>query len=185
MKKIMFSMAAAILMSASALAQTDNAPQQPDQAEMIKQRTENTVKQYGLNEDQAKQLLDLNTKYADKMPMGFGRRGGGRRGGPRPGFGGGPQGGPQGGFGGGPQGGPEGGFGGGPQGGFGGGQMPQMSEEQRAQMQERMKQMQENREAYDKELEAIFTPEQFKAYKEDQEKNRSRRGPGMGGPRPQ
>ena len=51
MKKIMFSMAAAILMSASALAQTDNAPQQPDQAEMIKQRTENTVKQYGLNED--------------------------------------------------------------------------------------------------------------------------------------
>ena len=76
MKKIMFSMAAAILMSASALAQTDNAPQQrseADQAEMIKQRTENTVKQYGLNEDQAKQLLELNTKYADKMPMGFGR----------------------------------------------------------------------------------------------------------------
>ena len=90
MKKIMFSMAAAILMSASALAQTDNAPQQPDQAEMIKQRTENTVKQYGLNEDQAKQLLELNTKYADKMPMGFGRMGrmggrGGRREGGREG----------------------------------------------------------------------------------------------------
>ena len=68
------------------------------------------------------------------------------------------------------------------QGGFGGGQMPQMSEEQRAQMQERMKQMQENMEAYDAELEKIFTPEQFKAYKEDQEKNRARRG---GGPRPQ
>ena len=178
MKKVLFSMAAAILMCTSASAQTDNAkvdnaPQerpQVDQTEMIKERTENTAKQYGLTEEQTKQLLELNTKYADKMPMGFGRRGGGRRGGPRPGFGGGPQGGPQ------------GGFGGGPQGGFGGGQMPQMSEEQRAQMQERMKQMQENMEAYDAELEKIFTPEQFKAYKEDQEKNRARRG---GGPRPQ
>ena len=166
MKKIMFSMAAAILMSASALAQTDNAPQQPDQAEMIKQRTENTVKQYGLNEDQAKQLLELNTKYADKMPMGFGRMGrmggrGGRRGG-------------------GPQGGPQGGFGGGaPQGGFGGGQMPKLTEEQRARMEEMRKQMTETREAYNKELEKILTPEQFKKYQEDQQ---NRRG-GFGGPR--
>ena len=171
MKKIMFSMAAAILMSASALAQTDNAPQQrseADQAEMIKQRTENTVKQYGLNEDQAKQLLELNTKYADKMPMGFGRMGG--RGGRR----------------GGGQGGPQGGFGGGaPQGGFGGGQMPQMTEEQRARMEEMRKQMTETREAYNKELEKIMTPEQFKKYQEDQQSRRGGfgGGGGFGGPR--
>ena len=151
MKKIMFSMAAAILMSASALAQTDNAPQQrseADQAEMIKQRTENTVKQYGLNEDQAKQLLELNTKYADKMPMGFGRMGG--RGGRR-----------------------------------GGGQMPQMTDEQRARMEEMRKQMTETREAYNKELEKIMTPEQFKKYQEDQQNRRGGfgGGGGFGGPR--
>ena len=142
-----------------------------DQGEMVKNRTEEQVKQYKLNEDQAKKLEALNTKYAEKMGFGFMMMGGGR--GMGRGMGGGQR----------PQGGGMGpGMGqGGPQGGFGGGQMPQMSEEQRAQMQERMKQMQENMEAYDKELEQIFTPEQFKAYKEDQEKNRARRG----GPRPQ
>ena len=37
---------------------------------MIKHRTERTVKEYNLNDKQAKQLLDLNTKYADMMkPM--------------------------------------------------------------------------------------------------------------------
>ena len=166
MKKMMFSMAAAILMSTSAIAQTDNAPQQQpqmDQTEMIKQRTDNTVKQYGLNDDQAKQLLELNTKYADKMPMGFGRMGG-RRGGPRPGFGGGPQGGPQGGFG-----------GGAPQGGFGGRQMPELTEEQRARFEEMRKQRAETREAYDKELQKIMTEDQFKQYQTDQQNRR--RGP--------
>jgi hypothetical protein len=171
MKKLMMILAAAFLSSAAFAQGFGNF----DQGEMVKNRTEEQVKQYKLNEDQAKQLEALNTKYAEKMGFGFMMMGGGR--GMGRGMGGGqrPQGGPQGGFGGG-----QGGFGGG-QGGFGGGQMPQMSEEQRAQMQERMKQMQENMEAYDKELEQIFTPEQFKAYKEDQEKNRARRG----GPRPQ
>ena len=174
MKKLMMIMAAAFLSSAAFAQGFGNF----DQGEMVKNRTEEQVKQYKLNDEQAKKLEALNTKYAEKMGMGFMMMGGGR------GFGGARRGG-QGGPGGMGPGGPGGMGQGGPQGGFGGGQMPQMSEEQRAQMQERMKQMQENREAYDKELEEIFTPEQFKAYKEDQEKNRSRRGPGMGGPRPQ
>jgi Spy/CpxP family protein refolding chaperone len=169
MKKMMFTMAAAMMFSISAFAQMGGAPQQlspEQQKEMIQQRTDETVKQYSLNEDQAKQLLDLNTKYADKMPMGFGRMGGGRRGG---------QGAPGGGA-------PQGGFGGGaPQGGFGGGQMPQMTEEQRARMEEMRKQMTETREAYNKELEKILTPEQYKKYQEDQQNRRGRGG--FGGPR--
>ena len=167
MKKLMMILAAAFLSSAAFAQGFGNF----DQGEMVKNRTEEQVKQYKLNEDQAKKLEALNTKYAEKMGFGFMMMGGGR--GMGRGMGGGQR----------PQGGGMGpGMGqGGPQGGFGGGQMPQMSEEQRAQMQERMKQMQENMEAYDKELEQIFTPEQFKAYKEDQEKNRARRG----GPRPQ
>ena len=167
MKKLMMILAAAFLSSAAFAQGFGNF----DQGEMVKNRTEEQVKQYKLNEDQAKKLEALNTKYAEKMGFGFMMMGGGR--GMGRGMGGGQR----------PQGGGMGpGMGqGGPQGGFGGGQMPQMSEEQRAQMQERMKQMQENMEAYDTELEQIFTPEQFKAYKEDQEKNRARRG----GPRPQ
>ena len=167
MKKLLMIVAAAFLSTATFAQGFGNF----DQGEMVKYRTEEQVKQYKLNEEQAKQLEALNTKYAEKMGFGFMMMGGGRgmgrgMGGQRPQGGGmGP------------------GMGqGGPQGGFGGGQMPQMSEEQRAQMQERMRQMQENMQAYDKELEQIMTPEQFKAYKEDQEKNRARRG---GGPRPQ
>lgn len=165
-------MAAAILMSAPAFAQMGNGPQQltpEQQKEMIQQRTDETVKEYGLNEDQAKQLLELNTKYADKMPMGFGRMGG-RRGGGRPGG----------------QGGPQGGFGGGaPQGGFGGGQMPQMTDEMRARMEEMRKQMTETREAYNKELEKIMTPEQYKKYTEAQQNRRGGFGGGPRGPRQQ
>lgn len=56
-------------------------------AEMAQHHTDRMVKMYGLNEQQAKQLLDLNTEYAGKLPMGFGRKfaqghhGQGRRGG--------------------------------------------------------------------------------------------------------
>ena len=144
MKKLLMIVAAAFLSTATFAQGFGNF----DQGEMVKNRTEEQVKQYKLNEEQAKQLEALNTKYAEKMGFGFMMMGGGRgmgrgMGGQRPQGGGmGP------------------GMGqGGPQGGFGGGQMPQMSEEQRAQMQERMRQMQENMQAYDKELEQIMTPE--------------------------
>lgn len=84
------SIAALILLSTAAMAQ-DNEGQRPerqrlDRTEMIKQRTDDVVKRYGLNEEQAKQLLSLNTKYLGQM----GGQRGQRRGGPgmRPGNGG-------------------------------------------------------------------------------------------------
>ena len=48
-------------------------------------------------------------------------------------------------------------------------------------------QMQQNQEAYMKELEGIMTPEQFNKYKQDQEqrRNQMRRGGFGGGQRPQ
>lgn len=51
-----------------------------DRTEMVKNRTARTVERFGLNELQAKQLLELNTKYADKMPRMGGHRSGMRSG---------------------------------------------------------------------------------------------------------
>ena len=164
MKKILLTLAAAFIMSATAFAQGGFGGGQFDPEQMIKMRTDRTVEQYKLNAEQAKQLLELNTKYNDRLMGGFGRMGGGRRGG--------------------------GGMGqGGPGGGFGqGGQMPQLTDEQRAQMEEARKKREEAQKEYDAELEKIMTPEQFKQYQEDQ-KNRRQRGGGFGGgqrgPRPQ
>ena len=80
MKRIVMMMAAAVLMGTAAMAQ-DNNGQRPqfDRTEMIKQRTDQMVEKYKLNETQAKQLLELNTKNADAMGpmMGMGRMGGG------------------------------------------------------------------------------------------------------------
>lgn len=60
-------LAAALFISSTALAQEKNDNRKQ---EMIKHRTERTVKEYNLNDKQAKQLLELNTKYADMMrPM--------------------------------------------------------------------------------------------------------------------
>lgn len=83
MKKMLFTMAAAFMMSTAAFAQGNGGGQRPqmDREQMIKMRTDRTVEQYKLNTEQAKQLLELNTKYADTMP-GFGGRGRGQ-GGPR------------------------------------------------------------------------------------------------------
>lgn len=77
MKKAMMALVAAVMMSANALAQDNEqvqAPQQPvmDKAEMIKARTEQMVKEYELTEEQAGLLLELNTEFADKMPMMMG-----------------------------------------------------------------------------------------------------------------
>lgn len=142
------SIATLLLLSTAAIAQ-DNQGQRPerqrmDRTEMIKQRTDDIVKKYGLNEEQAKQLLSLNTKYLGQM----GGQRGPRRGGPGMGPGNGgqrpqmndttarrrPQGGQR-------QGGPR-------QGGM------QMG----GQMQE-----------YNQELQKILTPEQYKAYQADRE----------------
>ena len=76
MKKAMMAIVAAVMMSASALAQ-DAQQQRPqprmDRGEAAKQRTEQMVKDYALSEEQAQKLLDLNTEYAEKIPMMMGR----------------------------------------------------------------------------------------------------------------
>ena len=161
MRKMIMAIAA-MLITAGATAQENNQAQRGqenrlDRTEMIKNRTDETVKKYGLNEEQAKKLLEANTKYADKFPS------------PR-GFMGGPRGG---------QGGQRGG-------GFGAdrrerpsmrdGQRPQLTEEQRAQFESRRKMQEEAMKEYDAELQKIMTPEQYKAYQADQLKQRESRG---------
>ena len=164
MKRFFLMMAATVLMGTTAMAQGNNGQRpQFDRTEMIKQRTDQMVEKYKLNETQAKQLLELNTKNADAMGpmMGMGRMGGGRRGGG--------QGAPQ-----------MGGGQGAPQMGGGG---FQMTDEMRAQFEEMRKQREENQKKYDAELEKILTPEQFKSYQKDMEEQRAQRGRGMGGRR--
>ena len=84
MKKMMMALAAMMIVSTASMAQDNNEKKQPprkmDKTEMVKHRTDRMVKEYGLDEAQAKKLLELNTTYADKMP----RMGGQRPHGPRP-----------------------------------------------------------------------------------------------------
>lgn len=73
-KKAMMAIVAAVMMSTNMAAQTEVQPQMPqqpgmDRSEMIKMRTEQMVKEFELTEEQAGQLLALNTEFADKMPM--------------------------------------------------------------------------------------------------------------------
>ena len=66
MKKMMMTMIAAVLMSSAAFAQEEKKCEckckQPDKTEMVKHRTDRVVKKYGLNDQQAASLLELNTK---------------------------------------------------------------------------------------------------------------------------
>ena len=152
MKKMILAFVALISMTA-AQAQDDNngkRPERPqmDRTEMVKHRTDDTVKKYGLDSNQAAKLLELNTKYADKMGRGFGGR----------------------------------------PGGFGGqrgqrGQRPEMTEEMKQQMEAQRKEQAEDMKHYDAELQTILTPEQYKTYKEDQEKRMKEGGRRGGRPR--
>ena len=68
----MMTLIAAVLMSSAAFAQDEKKEckcpeKKPDKTEMVKHRTDGMVKKFGLDENQAAQLLELNTKYADKM----------------------------------------------------------------------------------------------------------------------
>ena len=143
-------LAAALFISSAALAQEKNDNRKQ---EMIKHRTERTVKAYGLNDKQAKELLDLNTKYADMMrPMHrHGRPGhhgmGGRR--PEP---------------------PK----------DMNGERPELPRGDRKEMREKME---KDMKAYDEELQKIMTPEQYKSYKADMEKRRMERPHGPRGER--
>ena len=72
MKKMMFALATACLLSTAAIAQDNKGKGKHhegkfDKTEMVKHSTDRTVKELGLNDEQAKQLLDLNTKFVDQM----------------------------------------------------------------------------------------------------------------------
>ena len=152
MKKIIVTMMVALLVGTSAMAQeSQNERRHPgkfDKTEMIKHRTDETVSRYKLNDKQAKQLLELNTKYADKMgprgPHHHGHPGAGRP--PMP---------------------PK----------EMKGKRPEPPKDD-SKMQEHRKEMEANMKAYDSELKKILTDDQYKSYQDDQKKMREkRRGP--------
>ena len=154
MKKIFVTMMAALLVSTSAMAQEQQENQQRperkfDKTEMIKHRTDETVSRYKLSDKQAKQLLELNTKYADKMgprgPRRHGHHGAGRP--PMP---------------------PK----------DDKAQRPEPPKDD-SKMQERRKEMEATMKAYDAELKKIMTDDQYKSYQADQKKMREKgpRGP--------
>lgn len=75
MKKLFMIAVVAVAFSSSAMAQEDNREvRRMDPNEMIKRRTEMMAERYGFDDAQKTKLLELNTKYADTMPM---RPGGG------------------------------------------------------------------------------------------------------------
>lgn len=151
MKKILFAIMAAALVSTQAMAQDENSEQRPerkfDKTEMVKHRTDKTVSRYKLSDKQAKQLLELNTKFADKMgPRGprHGRHHGrpGVRRPPMP---------------------------------------PSDAQAQRpeppkddSKMKERRAEMEKAMKEYEAELQKIMTADQYKSYQEDQKKMRER-----------
>ncbi|MCR4603771.1 MAG: DUF4890 domain-containing protein [Prevotella sp.] len=158
MKKIVLAIAAAIMMSANVMAQEEQKqerqPRQFDRTEMIKNQTNQMIQEYGLNEEQGKKLLELNTNFSDKMPM-MGRGFGGPRGqrgqaqGQRP------------------QRDENATQGERPQrenGAQGGQQRPRMNREE----------MMKNMEAYNKGLEDIMSAEQFQKYKDNMQKRMQR-----------
>lgn len=118
----------------------------------IMKRTEYVAKKYKLDEAQTKKLLELNTKYADatelrRFPRIGNQRGGALRPRRNPNL----------------------------------RKMqpmrdstlnrrPRLTDEQRAKFEEMRKKFAERREAYDKELQAIMTAEQYKSYKADMER---------------
>jgi Spy/CpxP family protein refolding chaperone len=172
MKKMILAFVAIMTMTAAQaqgnFGQGNGERREVDRTEMTKRRTDDAVKKYNLNEDQAAKLLALNTKYADKIGFGMGGMRGGARGNrPRPNFG-------------------DGGGQGLGQGMGQGGQRPEMTEEMREQFAKMRQEREEAQKQYDTELQQIMTPEQYKAYQADQEemrKNMGRRGNGQRGGR--
>jgi Spy/CpxP family protein refolding chaperone len=159
MKKVIIAFAALLTMSTVAMAQEgfqgENKGKKFDRTEMIQKRTDRMVKEFGLNETQAKKLLELNTEYAGKM------------GGPRMGRGG--------------NRGPHNGEGNDstmhkrmpmpPRDSLNNAPRPNKEE-----MEKHMKEMKTNREAYETELKKIMTDEQYKNYQEAIQKRMERGG---------
>lgn len=160
MKKMMMTMIAAVLMSSAAFAQEEKKCEckckQPDKTEMVKHRTDRVVKKYGLNDQQAASLLELNTKYADKFggPRGHhGKKHGMRHCKKHEGQADATTGATT------PQ----------PRGDK---KRPELTEEQKAQFEARRQEMEANRKAYETELKKILTEDQFKQYEADMKKHK-------------
>ncbi|MBQ6177902.1 MAG: DUF4890 domain-containing protein [Bacteroidales bacterium] len=87
MRKVLFISAMAFMLSVGAIAQENGGTrrERPDEATMVKMRTERMVEQLGLDETQAGKLLELNQNYPRMMMGGPGGPGGpGRHGMGRP-----------------------------------------------------------------------------------------------------
>lgn len=161
MKQFMMTLMAAVMVSTAAVAQDkedDNKSLQDNnrKQEMVKHRTDRLVKDYQLNDKQAKQLLELNTKYADKMRPHHTRHHGphgmkGQR--PEP-----------------------------PKGDVKGERPEPPKDEKKGERPEppkgdrqgRHKEMNETMKAYEAELQKIMTPEQFKQYQADMKERRDK-----------
>ena len=148
MKKMMMTLLAAVVVSTAAVAQNKDDNKSPQdnnrRQEMVKHRTDRLVKDYQLNDQQARQLLELNTKYADKMRPHHPRHHGphgmkGQR--PEP-----------------PKGDKKG----------------ERPEPPKGDRQDRRKEMDETMKAYEAELQKIMTPEQFKKYQADMQQRRDK-----------
>ena len=148
MKKMMMTLLAAVMVSTAAVAQNKDDNKSPQdnnrKQEMVKHRTDRLVKDYQLNDQQARQLLELNTKYADKMRPHHPRHHGphgmkGQR--PEP-----------------------------PKGDVKG----ERPEPPKGDRQDRRKEMDETTKAYEAELQKIMTPEQFKKYQADMQQRRDK-----------
>lgn len=158
MKKMMMTLMAALLVGTTAVAHEKKECKcqdgKPDKQEMVKRHTDETVERYGLDDKQAKALLELNTKYADKMgPRGPHHHK------------------------------PHGGFGRPPKDGKDAkgqrpeppkdGQHPEPPKDDKRM--QRHQEMEATMKAYDAELEKIMTPEQFKKYQEDRKAHKGPR----------
>ena len=139
---------AAVMVSTAAVAQNKDDNKSPQdnnrKQEMVKHRTDRLVKDYQLNDQQARQLLELNTKDADKMRPHHPRHHGphgmkGQR--PEP-----------------PKGDKKG----------------ERPEPPKGDRQDRRKEMDETMKAYEAELQKIMTPEQFKKYQADMQQRRDK-----------
>ena len=148
MKKMMMTLLAAVVVSTAAVAQNKDDNKSPQdnnrKQEMVKHRTDRLVKDYQLNDQQARQLLELNTKYADKMRPHHPRHHGphGMKG-QRPEL---------------------------PKGDVKG----ERPEPPKGDRQDHRKEMDETMKAYEAELQKIMTPEQFKKYQADMQQRRDK-----------
>ncbi len=145
MKKTLVALAMMTMISAGAAAQTNDRQgrRNIDRTELVKKRTDAAVKKYGLNEEQAKKLLELNTKYDGMAGPRFAPRPGARPGGMRP-----------------------------APAGADSAKVKRMPRKpaKGGMADPRRNRMRESFVQYDKELQGIMTPDQYAAYKADRER---------------